>query len=208
MAQIYLEIDASETYEKLMALSLRCNEKNVNLAMKRAFRRVPPRVKKILKEDIPKQYYATKGEIGDAVRPARITGGGLGGVGCIIPITAERKKLGRGGKGRFTSFGGRKGWNINGPYKITARIVKAGKSTLPSHAGSYGGQPPFRNLSAGSLNGLVFTRTGTSRLPIEVMSGIAIPQMPINRSEADVQHDIGQFVEERARHELEYLLRV
>ena len=67
-----------------------------------------------------------------------------------------------------------------------------------------GGQPPFRNYSAPSLNRVAFTREGQRRLPIRSVMGIAIPQMPVNRSEEDVQQDFRLFLEERIEHEFAY----
>ena len=51
-----------------------------------------------------------------------------------------------------------------------------------------------------------FTRAGKSRLPILKVSGIAIPQMPLNRSEAEVQKDIQDYMMQRFEHELNWLL--
>ena len=83
-----------------------------------------------------------------------------------------------------------------------------------------GGQPPFRNIgerttykknpnkklkrpmvtkkSKGGSG--VFTRAGKSRLPIEKVSGIAVPQMPLNRSRGVTENRIIALAEKRVVH--------
>jgi hypothetical protein len=88
---------------------------------------------------------------------------------------------------------------------VKSKIVKGQQSTLPANAGSYGGQPPFRNLGS-KLMPQTFTRTSKKRLPIEKIVGIAIPQMPLNRSEGAVQADIKSYVSARIEHEVQHLI--
>ena len=181
---VYLEIDASELNEEIERLRGVMKPEQFNRVMYGIFKRTGGHVRKILKTDLPKEYYAKPGEIGKAVGNPKVTMGGLG-VGCTIPIKGARKSIG----GGFSASGGAHGWNsLRRKYRVKARIVKDGQSTLPQAMGSYGGQPPFRNLGS-KLGGLTFTRAGKGRLPIIKVSGIAIPQMPINRSEDDVQSD-------------------
>ena len=120
-----------------------------------------------------------------------------GGVGCIIPIVDTRGTIG----GRFGASGGAHGWNsLRRKYRVKGRVVKAGTSTLPAQMSSYGGQPPFRNLGS-RLGGLTFTRAGKNRFPIQKVVGIAIPQMPMNRSQDEVQKDILEHMKERIEYE-------
>ena len=44
-------------------------------------------------------------------------------------------------------------------------------------------------------------------LLIAPVKGIAIPQMPLNRSEPDVQKDIMDYMEKRTEHEFMQLMR-
>lgn len=136
------------------------------------------------------------------VKGARVSVGD--GVKCIIPIRAPRGKIG--GGGLYGATGGAHGWNIKGKYKINARIMKGGKSTLPGNMSNIGGQPPFRNYDAGSLNGMTFTRTGKERLPIKPVVGIGIPQMPMNKSKGAVEKDIKKLLEGRMEHVLQQVL--
>jgi len=201
---IYLEIDASEFNEDINRLKSAMQPEQFNRAMYGIFQRTGRHVASILKKDLPKEYEVKPGEVGRAVKKASLTMGG-NGVGCSIPITAARKSIGGGGSG-FTAYGYRRGWNsLKGKYRVKAKIVKAGQSTLPGNASSYGGMPPFRNIPS-KLGGLTFTRAGKDRLPIMKMSGIAIPQMPMNRSESDVQHDIKVYLEKQIEQRLYALL--
>lgn len=201
VGSIYLEIDASELDEQITRLRSVMTPERFNQVMYGIFKRTGGHVRKILKTDLPKQYYAKSGEIGKAVGNPKVVMGGLG-VGCTIPVRGPRKSIG----GGFSASGGAHGWNsLRRKYRVKARIVKAGQSTLPQTMASYGGQPPFRNLGS-TLGGLTFTRAGKSRLPIMKVSGIAIPQMPMNRSEADVQRDILDYMERRIEHEFQRVI--
>ena len=201
MAGVYLEIDASDLSGQIERLKLVMTEQQFINAMHGIFNRTGSHVKTILKNDLPNEYEVKAGEIGRAVQRAKVTSGGLG-VGCCIPIVAPRKSIG----GGFSASGGAHGWNsLKRRYRVKARIVKSGQSTLPAQASSYGGQPPFRNLGS-SLGGLTFTRAGKGRLPIMKMSGIAIPQMPMNRSEGEVQKDIKDFLEKEMERRFTALL--
>lgn len=201
---IYLDVDARDLKSKIDMLKLVMTDRQFENAMYGIFKRTGGHVKKILRSDLPKQYEIKPKEVGQAVKSPKVTSGALG-VGCSIPIVAARRSIGPGG---FSASGGAHGWNsLRRKYRVKARIVKSGQSTLPAEASSYGGQPPFRNLSAKKLNGLAFTRAAKGRLPIEKMTGIAIPQMPMNRSEADVQKDIKDYLEKEMERRLNALLK-
>lgn len=203
MANVYLEIDASNLTSELERLKSVMKPEQFDRCMYRIFSRTGRHVRKVLKADLPRQYHIRPGEVSSAVKSARVHGGALS-TGCTIPVVAPRRSIGKPG---FSAAGGAHGWrSVRRKYRVTSAIVKAGRSTLPQNMSSYGGQPPFRNLSAPKLNRLTFTREGKERLPIRKVEGIAIPQMPMNRSEADVQEDIRTFMEERMRHEFENLI--
>ena len=198
---VYLEIDASELDSEIQRLRSVMTPQQFDRAMYRIFQRTGGHVRQILKSDIPKEYHAKAGEIAAAVKNAKVTGGGMG-VGCSIPVVGAKKTIG----GGFGASGGAHGWNsLRRRYRVKARIVKSGQSTLPQNMSSYGGQPPFRNLGS-SLGGLTFTRVGKSRFPIKKVVGIAIPQMPMNRSQEEVQKDIVNYMRKRIEHEFMRLL--
>lgn len=228
---IYLEIDASELDAQIDRLKSALTPARVNQVMYGIFQRTGGHVRRILKEDLPKQYYIKPGEVGKAVGRATVTSG-AGGTGCVIPISGPKKSIG----GGFSASGGARGWaSLRRRYRVKARIVKSGQSTLPQQMDSYGGQAPFRNLGPSlrtfkdangntiargaigpdgafekypksSLGKQVFTRAGKGRLPILKVVGISVAQMPTNRSESEVQADIKAYLEKRMEHELQRLI--
>ena len=198
---VYLSIDASELNGELQRLKAVLTPEQFDRVMVRIFRRTGGHVRQVLKTDIPKQYHAKAGEIGEAVKNARVIRSGLG-VGCTIPVIGPRKSIG----GGFNASGGAHGWaSLRRKYRVKARIVKSGQSVLPPNMDDYGGKPPFRNLGS-KLGKLTFTRLGRERLPIRKVSGIGIPQMPMNRSQEDVQRDIVDYMRKRMEHEFQYMI--
>ena len=206
-ASVYLEVDATDLNEKITRLQETMKPEKFYRAMYGIFKQTGGHVRKILKQDLPQQYNISSGEVGKAVENAKVTMGTGGGTGCVIPVVAARRNIGGGGKRGFTAYGHRRGWAAvrSGHYNITAQVYRSGRSTLPAHMSDYGGQPPFRNIPS-KLGGLTFTREGKERLPIRPVMGISIPDMPLNRSEPDVQKDIKEYLENRIEHRLTALL--
>lgn len=201
---IYLDIDISDAQEMIAALRAVHTEQEMNKLLYRAFQRTGKKVKTILKTELPKKYEVKPTWIGSQVgRPNTQIGGGGLGVSCSIPISGARGSIG----GRYSASGGAHGWNAarGRRYKITAKIVKGQGSTLPGEMSHQGGNPPFRNLGS-SLGGATFTRTGEDRLPIARVVGLGVPQMPLNRSEEDVQDSIMETLMERLEHEHAYII--
>ena len=193
---VYLEIDASDLSEEIDRLRSIMTEKQFNNAMHGIFKRTGSRVKTILGNDIPKDYQVKKAEVRRTVGTPSVTTSALG-VGCSIPVKGARRGIGP-GNASYSASGGARGWaSLKKKYRVKAKILKSGASTLPANASSYGGEPPFRNLSAAALHNQTFTRKGKDRLPIEKVTGIAIPQMPLNRSENEVQRDIKEYMQQR-----------
>ncbi len=198
-----IEIDASDLQNEIERLRAVCTQERFNQVMYSIFNRTGGHVRMILRKDLPKQYHAKAGDISRSVGGARVSSGGVGGVGCTIPIRDHRGSVG----GRYKASGGAHGWNsLHRKYKVKARVVKAGASVLPAHMpGSYGGNPPFRNLGS-KLGGVAFTRKTKERFPIMKVESMAIPQMPMNRSEPDVQNDIKTYMQQRMEHEFQRLI--
>lgn len=201
---VYLDIDISDAQAKIDALRAVHTEREMNLLLYRTFKRTGAHVKTILRQDLPHEYEVTPGWVGQHVGSPRTTLGGSGlGVSCCIPIDGTRGSIG----GRFNARGGAHGWNTTKGkrYKISARIVKGQRSTLPEEMHHQGGNPPFRNLGS-SLGGAAFTRVGKDRLPIARVVGLAVPQMPLNRSQDEVQSDIMDTLMKRLEHEHAYII--
>ena len=196
---VYLEVDATELQGEISRLRNVMKPETFEKAMYGIFSRTGKHVKTILRKDLPHEYNIKPAEVGRAVKNASVSKGILGGVGCSIPVVDARRHIGGGGRG-FTARGYKKGWNSlrGGPYKVKAQIYRGTWSNLPSTMQT--GYPPFRNIPS-KLGGLTFTGTGDrfARRPIEPVMGIAIPQMPMNQSEPEVQEDIKNYMEERIR---------
>lgn len=193
MASIYMEIDASELMERMERLHDLLTPERFQRIMYDIYKRSAGTIRKAVKTDLPHQYTIKPGEVGAAIGNPRITGWS-----CAIPIRAPKRKIGP----QYKARGGRKGWNsLKGPYNITANIVKSGTSTLSQSMEC--GQPPFRNIGSKLGNIQVYTRTSKKRGPLFVVSGVAIPQMPMNRSKEEVQHDVLETMKKRLEHEIQ-----
>lgn len=201
MAQLMnIEIDASDLQDAINRLRANMTPEQFEHAMYGIFRRTGRHVAAILRKDLPQQYAVKAGDISAAVKSPQLSMGG-GGVGCSIPIRAVRGKIGS----QYKASGGAHGWNSKRrKYRVSAKILKGGKSTLP--AKWHSGYPPFRNLGS-SLESIAYARSSRARGPILKLTGIAIPQMPTNRSEADVQRDIKDYLEKQMEERFLALLR-
>jgi len=208
---IYLYIDATDVMKKAEALRRNLSDEQVHRAMRRVYRRVPGHVRMILRQDLPKKYYVKPGEISATIKKETVSD-----LSCSIPVEDKRRDIG--GEG-VKAYGGAHGWNNakivirNGKrvvlrrrkYRVKAKIVKSAISTLPPEVSHLGGNAPFRNLGS-KIMPLTWTRDTKKRLPITKMVSVAIPQMPMNRSEADVQKDIKDYMYQRLEHEFNQLL--
>lgn len=219
MAATYLYIDASELTGLLEMMASKLTPEQFDTLMRRSLNEVGKRSKKIIREAIQVEYYANTSWVNSSIRNARIEGGG-GSILCRIPIISKKGGIG----GQFSAGGGAYGWNPP-PYRITAQIVKDRTSTLPPEMSHQGGQPPFRNIGVRTTSkknqnrklkrpvveknskggSIVFTRAGKSRLPIEKVSGIAVPQMPLNRSRGVTENRIMALTEKRVIHNFSHL---
>ena len=204
MAEYFqVTVDASDLQDKIERLRVNMSQEQFERAMYGIFNRTGRHVSAILRKDLPQKYEVRPGEISAAVKSPKLTMGG-GGVGCIIPIQAPRGKIGS----QYDASGGAHGWNnvkYKRKYKVKAKIVKGVQSTLPEKWHS--GYPPFRNLGS-KLGKLTYARSNKQRGPIMKLTGIAIPQMPMNRSEADVQRDIKEYLEKQMEQRLMALMRI
>lgn len=204
----YLDIDTTEAEKLLEKLKKTLTEKEMEKLQYRVVSRTGQKVKSIVSTDVPKKYHIKKGEVAkDIGRPKM--GTGEGNVACTIPIEGTRHIIG--GK-TFTARGGRHGWNVRAGkrYKITAQIVKGKASVLPTEMENYGDNPPFRNLSAKRLSNGAFVREKGAgfpphNLPVARIVGIAVPQMPMNRSKDEVQNDIMEHMIQRIEHEYKFI---
>lgn len=197
---VYLHVDTSEAAGLIERVRAAHSKKEFQTVMYRAFKRTGSKVRTILAKELPTEYEVKANLVRSSVGSPRTTIGGAG-VSCCIPVEGARHSIG----GTFPATGGAHGWKVlkGKRYKITARITKGTRSTLPTEMNSYGGEPPFRNLS---FSKVAFTRKGKERFPIMKVVGIGVPQMPMNRSQESVQDEIMETLMKRIEHEHQYLI--
>lgn len=196
----YLEVDATEAVRLIDSIRGLYSKEEFGRLIKAAVNRTASHTRTQLGKIIPKEYHVSSKDVKKSVgAPTMNTAGGT--VSCCIPLSGKRGSIG----GTYKASGGKPGWKgiVAGKrYKVTAKIVKADKSTLPEEMKNIGDEPPFRNLSATRLNKIAFTREGHKKdAPIRKIVGIGIPQMPLNRSEDEVKQSIADKLYERIEHE-------
>lgn len=205
------DIDTSEADKTLAKMKKDLTKDQFDRLVYRVLRRTSTRVKTILSNELPKEYHIKKKNVLADIKRPQIGPNAGGGTYCNIPIVGRKHLIG--GK-TIPARGGRKGWNgikAGKRYKISAHILKGKFSELPKEMERQGGHPPFRNLSAPQLNRGVFTRSKRAgyppkNLPIVRVAALAVPQMPVNRSEADVQEDIAEVMMKRVVHEYDQII--
>lgn len=206
---LQISLDTDDVQQLIKKLRTVYTEEQAKKMVKRALTRTGKKVKAIVKTEVPKSYHITKAVVGKDIKAPIVRTDALQNPTCTIPIVGTKHIIG--GK-TFTARGGKPGWTgVRGGkrYKIRAQIVKGKTSVLPTEMSRQGGNPPFRNTSASKLNKAVFTRPKgvgfpPKNLPIARVVGVAVPQMPMNRSEADIQEEIVEHLKKRliAEHEL------
>lgn len=201
---IYLDVDISKAQGTITALKMFHTEKEFKQIIYAAFKRTGEQTRTAVKRIVPKSYNVSQSTVYKHIGPAKTSFGGGGiGVSCSIPIDGKRLSIG----GGFSARGGAPGWSTKAGkrYKITAKILKQQSSILPKEMKNQGGFPPFINTTAPKLNGVAFTRTGgktaDGKDAIAKVVGISIPQMPMNRSQDDVQENIANILLKRLEHE-------
>lgn len=176
-------------------------DKKMNRLLYDLAQRSPTQIRKAIQKSYVAKTPWIKKSIG---RPKY--GGSSGNLYVKIPLQGEKGKIGS----EFPTQNGSPGW-YTPKYKIAFQEIKGKTSILPAKMGSYGGQPPFRNTKAKKLNGLVFTRKlyeskaqamrnraiGGKITPIERVSGVAVPQMPMNLAANDTVDNILNLAEKR-----------
>lgn len=156
-------------------------------------------VKKIIKQEVPKEYRVTTGWIGKKVEKAKISGFG-GSMSCVVPVKGERGTLGGifaaggGGLAKGRAHGNKKLRKIKrrGKSGITADVLRGKTSRIPDELKNQGGNPPFR-----LPNGAVMTRTKKGPYPIARVVGRSVPQMVDKQFEKRLQKPINDYIVKR-----------
>ena len=180
---LQISFDTSDVTAKLNIMRMGLSPARMNEILFWICDKTGRKVKKIMKNDLPPEYVAPGSWVGKAVQSPHRSG-----VGCIVPIKSTKATIG--GK-TVKAQGGVAGWEAlkyaGKPYPIYAKILAGSSSQLPKQIDGFA---PFRNTSAGKLHGAVFVRTSKNRFPIKSVSALAVPQMPLNRSEDLVTNDL------------------
>jgi len=198
MAGVYMYIDASELDGLISSMREKLTPPEFDRLMNRTLNEVGRRMKTPIKKAVREQYSAPAGFVSEGIKSPRIESSG-GGMTCIIPLIGPKGNIGS----TFVASGGWHGWNPP-KYRITVSILKGQRSTLPETLPHQGGQPPFRNTGS-KIAGVVMTRKGKDRLPIERVSALALPQMPMNRAEPEVERAALDLLEKRVVHNFSHM---
>ena len=226
---VELNVDISDLREAMETVGHMLSQETRNKMLRYTISDTQRKVKKILKDQFPKDYAVQKSWVGKAVGyPKNESRGNITTV--KIPVRGPRIAWGQEGGGqRFVTKAGMPGWTstqLNGRrYKISAEIIKGERSTLPVSMNHYSeaGNAPFINTidpknkkiskkkrealkklqesrKKRSLNMIAFARVGKAQLPVVPIKGIAIPQMLTNRSEDEVREEIHDYMAKRLAH--------
>lgn len=208
---VILRVDTSELSGLIEGMRAVHTEQEFRKLMYRAFRRAAPRVRTILRREIPHDYHAKSSWISRQVGKESTSIGGT--VSCIIPVEGARGYIGKqgvygasanvDGASIRSGYAGRKGKRTRRAYKISAQVVTSGASTLPGS----GGTPVHFMVFSGPNRGKVYARLDKQGHHIRAATGIGLPQMPMNRTQDAVQEGIARLLQERIEHEHEVLIR-
>ena len=185
----YLDVDISDLKSRVDAMKDILGPKKAEKMLHDTCVDVAKKAKTLVAREVVKDYQVTqrwvKAGIGDW------KSAGFVYIGCVIPLTGHRGIIG----GTFGAAGG-VGKGKRRLSRIRAKIIKAKSSTMPGKMSHQGGNPPFRVKSSG----LTFTRTTPKRYPIARVAGLSVPQMPLNRSEDNVQQALHDQFAIRVEH--------
>ena len=199
-AGVYIEIDASEAVQLLNRIQLLVKPEQFRRIVYNVYKRTGRHVITVMKKDVSHDYAVKQKEIAKAVGKPKLSMYS-GEIGCTIPIKGNRGAIG----GMFSASGSAKGWqSVRKKYRVKTHVIRGARKPLPKQMSDIGGLPPFRNSTAPDLHNVTFTRVTKDRLPIRKIVGIAIPQMPMNRSRDAVQDDIIKFMMKRIEQEWRY----
>lgn len=199
-AGVYIEIDASETLELLNRIQLLVKPEQFRQIVYRVYKRTGRHVITAVKKSVSHDYAVKQKEVEKAIGKPKLSMYS-GEIGCTVPIKGNRGAIG----GMFSASGSAKGWqSVRKKYRVKTHVIRGARKPLPKQMSNIGGFPPFRNSTAPDLHNVTFTRVTKDQLPIRKIVGIAIPQMPMNRSRDAVQDDIIKFMMQRIEQEWRY----
>lgn len=162
-----LELDFSEVYERMIELGKAMSKTQFERLVYRTVRETGTRGQTIIAREVVKDYAITQQWAKKQIQSPKIQWGGSD-IECRIPMKGHKGTIG--GTYRITTARSK---------RVRAKILKKGTSRLPGVFPNQGGNPGFVGP-----NGVLFTRKyAWQRKPIVRVVGMALPQMPLNRSE-------------------------
>lgn len=197
----YMWLDSSDLNRMLSVARGLLNNGNYTRLLQRTVKETAAKVRTIVSQEVPEDYEVSARWAREGVMPYRLNVGGGGSVNCVIPLSGRKGVHARTGSGQ----------NNNGLFpasangnRITSKVVKGRTTTLPEHMRRQGGNPPFMATMPNGYT-LVMTRRTDKRLPIVRVVGVALPQMPMNRSQDDIEEEIITRMTERLQHNFDYM---
>lgn len=175
---VYMYIDATDFFQKVNYCKSQMSEQNFRKMISLTFNDIGHRLETPIAQEIQKQYVVTQAWVRSQMGSPQISP-----MEIRVPLKGQKGSIG----GRFPARGRRNG-------RVSANIVRAGVSIMPSRMTHQGGNAPFM------YGGVCFTRRTASRLPIVGVKGLAVPQMPLNRAADGVQDRILEMAEKRLVH--------
>ena len=189
----YLSVDMSDVQRTIDLMRGVLTRQQFEQLLYRTFGEVGQRSKTIISRAVRQDYVAPDGWIRSQIDRYQLSFGGFAPVTCKIPLKGAKGVIGQ----RFPASGG--SGRRYGRRRITASIVRSGRSRLPAVMRNQGGNPPFMS------NGVAFTRRTEARLPIVRVAGLGVPQMPLNRSADETQDQILELCGNRLEHNFMYM---
>ncbi len=186
----YLTVDMSDVSRLIDNLRGIMKRDQFERLIYRTFGEVGRRSKTIISRAVRQEYVAPDNWVKSQIERYQLTMGGAMPVTCKIPLKGTKGVIGK----QFPASGGRRG------RPLMASIVRGARSRLPAVMQNQGGQPPFMS------GGVAFTRKSAARIPIVRVVGLAVPQMPLNRSEERTQRQILELAEKRLEHNFYHIL--
>lgn len=187
-----LRIDTSQVVALAERLHESLSDEQFDRLMYRTLNEASRKVRTETKRAVSADYVVTQSWVAAHLLATKLSGGG-GHWTCIIPMSGKRGVIG----GTFPASGGR----ADRRYKkrkvhltMRAQILRGQTSTMPDKMDHQGGNPPFM------AKGVGFTRTTKNRFPIARVVGLALPQMPINKSRPKVEAAMIKYMTERLEH--------
>lgn len=182
----YLQVDMGDVARMIDDMRGILTRDQFERLLYRTFGEVGRRSKTIISRAVRQDYVAQDGWIRAQIMRPQLSMGG--DVQCRIPIKGTKGVIGQ----RFPASGG--SGRKYGRRRISASIVRTGRSRLPAVMKNQGGNPPFMS------GDVAFTRRTEARLPIVRVVGLGVPQMPLNRSSDEVQDQILDLCGRRLEH--------